>query len=149
MYILLQLTIFYALLQIKTFTCLILVIDFCIYKCNWQILLPLFLYASLQITHFVKTTAIDLLFNLLWWTFSVSSISMYDNFILHYCNYNEQLLYSNLKVFINYKNSEQFIRHIFLHHCKSCNWGFLHTIVNHKLFVQHCNVQFCMNYWYC
>ena len=101
---------FYALLQkIKTFTCLILVIDFCIYKCNWQILLPLFLYASLQITHFVLTTAIDLLFNLLWWTFSVSSIAMYDNFNLHYCNWklfthycNEQLLYASLKVFINY-----------------------------------------------
>ena len=110
---------FYALLQIKAFTCLVLVIDFCIYKCNWQILLPLFLYASLQKTHFVLTTAIDLLFNLLWWTFSVSNISVYDNFILHYCNWklfmhycNEQLLYANLKVFINYKNSEQFIRHI-------------------------------------
>ena len=85
MYTLLQLTVFYALLQIKAFTCLVLVIDFCIYKCNWQILLPLFLYASLQKTHFVLTTAIDLLFNLLWWTFPVSNISMYDIFILHYC----------------------------------------------------------------
>ena len=29
-----------------------------------------------------------------------------------------------------------------MHHCKCCNWGILHTIIYHKLFVQHCNAQF-------
>ena len=29
-----------------------------------------------------------------------------------------------------------------MHHCKCYNWGFLHTIINHKLHVQHCNSQF-------
>ena len=28
------------------------------------------------------------------------------------------------------------------HHCKCCNWVFLHTIVNHKHLVQLCNAQY-------
>ena len=44
------------------------------HKCYWQILLPLFLYASLQITHLLLTTTSDLLFNLLWWTFSSTAL---------------------------------------------------------------------------
>ena len=118
LYIILQLTNFYALLQIKTFTRVILVIDFCIHNCKRQILLPFFLGIIADNT-FCKDYCHWFIVNLLWWSFSVSSILMYDNFILHYCNWklfiqyhNEQLLYASLKVCIKYQNSERFIRHI-------------------------------------
>ena len=74
---------------------------------------------------------------------------MMDFFCQHYCNwklfmhyYNEQLLYASLKVFITINILNNLFDTFYMHHCKSCNWGFLHTIINHKLLVQHCNAQF-------